>query len=318
MLKVIQSNRARCVAGLALWVAASVALVGCGGDSAPEIPATPDGTVKAVAQYLADNNPRAGWEAMPPAWQKDVDGLVDGFADKIDAEVYDKTFAVISKAGDVLKSKKSLIIELMNDEQFKAQSPLDMAEVSKQYDTVVDLVNTIAKSELRTRDGLKSMDIGKFLGGTGSKLMGQMEQLAAAAPGGKADWEKMKANLRSLKVELVDSSDGTATLKITTDGRTEEVQMAKIDGHWVPKDMADGWTMQMNMARAQLDQMSGMVANKAQVMQMLNQLDTGLSAMAKASTKEELQQAAMGMFGAMAMQSGMGGPGGGMGGPRGF
>jgi len=145
-------------------------LTACG-DSAPSVPDTPDGTVKAVADGLANNNPRVVWAAMPESWQKDVDGVVDSFADAVDTEIYDKSFALISKLGDVLKNKKSLILELAKDEQAGRQLPLDASKIETNYDAVVSMVNTIAKSDLAKKDSLKSMNIGKFLGSTGASIM---------------------------------------------------------------------------------------------------------------------------------------------------
>jgi len=291
-------------------------LTACG-DSAPSVPDTPDGTVKAVADGLANNNPRVVWAAMPESWQKDVDGVVDSFADAVDTEIYDKSFALISKLGDVLKNKKSLILELAKDEQAGRQLPLDASKIETNYDAVVSMVNTIAKSDLAKKDSLKSMNIGKFLGSTGASIMKDMDKVAKMNKGDENKWLEMKEKLKSMKVEVVKTEGDTATVKISAKGEEpSEEQMVKVDGKWVPKEIADEWDEGIQEAKEGIAEMTGEGMNKTQVLAQLSAMDSVLDQINKAETKEDLQEALGGIM--MMMLGGMGGPGmGGPGGPGG-
>ncbi len=303
---------------LSTWLVALLAVctfttVGCGegGSAATAIPATPDGTVLAVANNLAKNQPRAVWDAMPEQWQADVTSLVSTFADKMDAEVYNKTFAVTGKLADVLANKKALVLQLMDDPELGQAMPVQKADVEARYDTIVSFVGAIAKSDAATIDGLKKLDIGKFLGTTGAKLMNDMDRIAELAPDAN-DYQQNKAKLAATRVEVISSTDTTASVRVTSGDDVEEVEMAKVGGKWVPKEMADDWDAKIAEAREGLAQMTGeqLAQNKPQVMALLNSIDTGLTTMGKADTKEELKQAVMGVVGTVMAQvmGGMGAP----------
>lgn len=296
---------------MACLIVAAIMMVGCGegggGAGAVSIPDTPDGTVKAVADSLAKNQPRAAWDAMPARWQTDVNGLVSDFAGKMDAEMYDTTFSLMGKLSDTLSKQKALVLAMLQDPQMQNMVPLDAAALESRYDTVVAFVGTLARNDASTLAGLKQLDIGKFLGTTGAKLMADMERLAELAPDA-SEFRDAKAKMAAMKVELIESSNTAATLRVSTGDITEQQAMTKIDNRWVPKAMADSWDAQIAEAKASLAEMTGeaMAESKPQVMALLKSLDAGLSTVSKAETKEELQQAVMGMVGAV-MQQMMGG-----------
>lgn len=301
----------RNVLNLAGVLAAAMLAAGCGqgGGSAVAIPQTPDGTVEAVAQSLAKDQPRAVWDAMPAKWQKDVDALVDEFAGKMDAEVYNKTFAVVGKLAGTLKSKKSLILEALDSPQMQGL-PVEKEQVAARYDSIVAFLDTIAGSDASTLSGLKSLDIGSFLGSTGARLMAEARKLSELAPPGEANQMlEQTQKLAGLTAEVVSTEGNTATVKITTGQETREEQMVKVDGKWVPKEMADEWDAKIAEARAGLAEMTGeaMQQNKAQVMGVLSSIEAGLDNVAKASDQQQLQAAMQGMMGAVMMQM-MGGP----------
>jgi hypothetical protein len=289
-----------------LLMVVSVVVAGCGnsgGEAAVSIPDTPDGSVKAVAQSLANNQPRAMWDAMPAKWQSDVSGLVSDAAGKIDAEVYDKTFALVGKLSDVLAKQKKLVLQSFDDPQMAANLPVKKADVEAQYDTIVAFLGTVAKSDVSTVNGLKSLDIGKFLGTTGAKLMADMDRIAALSPD-SAELRSQKASMANVKVETLESTPTSARVRVTSGDDVQEQELTKVDGKWVPRDMAEGWDEQIAEAKAQIAEMTDafMAENKPQMMAMLNSLDAGLNTVAKAESKEELQQAVMGMFGAIMAQ----------------
>ena len=78
----------------------AVSATGCGGDDATAVPepaATADDAVERIAQGLADNRPVVLWHALPESYQRDVTALVHETAEKMDAELWNKTFSVVQK-----------------------------------------------------------------------------------------------------------------------------------------------------------------------------------------------------------------------------
>ncbi|MCP4894978.1 MAG: hypothetical protein GY911_14350, partial [Actinomycetales bacterium] len=80
------------------------------GAGVPVLPDSPDGTITAVADALAKGQPAILWAAMPASYQKDVTGLVQDFSARMDAQIYDKGFAVVRKAVAVLKKQQKFIL----------------------------------------------------------------------------------------------------------------------------------------------------------------------------------------------------------------
>ncbi|MCX9080156.1 MAG: hypothetical protein OIN84_19510, partial [Candidatus Methanoperedens sp.] len=191
-------------------------VVGCTAKSAPSVPATPEGTVETVAKALADKQPGVIWNALPASYQKDVNGLIQLFAQKMDKEVYDKSFEVLNKAIKVLGDKKDFIL----GHPMLAEGPMKKDELKQNWDSVVGMFRTLTGSEIRTLASLKSLDVGKFLSGTGAKIMAQASQVSKAAK----DDEMGKAldKLSKIKVEVVESGADAAKLRVTMPDETPE------------------------------------------------------------------------------------------------
>ena len=93
-------------ASLVIIAFVSLVALGCAQETEiiaaqPTIPATPDGTVMAVAQNLADNHPEILWEALPASYRTDITELTQLFAAKMDPEIYDRAMAIALSMVDV-------------------------------------------------------------------------------------------------------------------------------------------------------------------------------------------------------------------------
>lgn len=279
-------------------VLSSLIAIGCGGASVPD---SPEGTVLTVAKELADNNPGVLWNAMPASYQSDVETLIHDAASKIDAEVYDKAFVIVNKAVDVLKDKRDFILGLpLLQQGFLAMMIKDQKELKDNWNEFVDVVDILAKSELKTLDSLKSLDVGDFLNGTGGKLMGQFEKLAqlAADPSMGETWDKLGAITVDVKSTEGDKAEIEFKVK---DESPETLTMVKVEGKWVPEDMAKDWKKNIDRMKADIAEMTAgmsteqkttMLAQMAGVEQIVDQL-------AKAETQEEFTQIVMSQMGGM-------------------
>jgi len=161
-------------------MAAVVGVIACGQNSAVAeqgIPSTPDGTVKYVASKLADGNPEVIWEALPDRYRTDINDITHQFADKMDPEVWDKTFAVTRKAATVLQDKKDLFL----GSQMMAMAQDKQDEIAENWDTVALVLSTLASSDLGNLDALKTIDWGTFMATTGKQLMKIASEASAKA-----------------------------------------------------------------------------------------------------------------------------------------
>ena len=71
---------------------------------------TPDGTVERVTDDLAADKPQVVWYALPTKYQTDVKSVIVEFADKMDAELWNRTFAALGELVQVAKEKKEFVL----------------------------------------------------------------------------------------------------------------------------------------------------------------------------------------------------------------
>lgn len=268
-------------------------LSGCGNKA--KLPESPEGTIKTVAAELANKEAGILWEAMPASYQNDLTEVIHSFANTIDAEIYDKSFSVISKLVQVLDQKQEFIL----NHQMVSQAGLKDAE--QNWNSVVTALKTFAESDLSNLEQLKKLDIEHFLNTTGKSLLEQGEQVA------KLSGEDAYAELRNLQVEVLESSATSAKLKLSGMGgdKTEELALTKVEERWVPTDLAQDWAKSMADSRKAIADMNseGGVKNKPQIMGALAMLDSQFDIILQANTQEAfdnaIQQGIGAIFGMM-------------------
>jgi hypothetical protein len=295
---------------------------GAGGDDGKgggggDVPETADAAVQAVFEGLKSDDPRVVWEFLPPSYREDINGLVHEFAGKMDAELWDRSFGSLKKVMNILKTKKKFILEnpaLQGGDDAPLPLPPGTADdLAKNWDGIVGLLETIVSSEISDLDKLKKADVGDFVGKTGGSLMKQIGVLSKVAPDDPFNNE-FKAKISAATVKIVSSERDSATISIETpDEPSKEVKFVRVEGHWIPKEMADEWEDSISEARAGLAALDPAVmeGQKKMVLGVLDMVDATLGKLEGAKTADEFNLAITeGMtpiFG-MLMGGGEGGP----------
>ncbi len=145
---------------LCLGLIATVGVTGCGskGGSAPaptkvSIPATPDGTITAVASAVADGKLEAVWQAMPESYQGDIKGQIEHFAEHMDGEVWTKAMGIVAKFAQLLETKQDLILgNAMVSQQLTAKN-MKPEDVKASLTAIGGLLNDIQK-DVKTKEAL--------------------------------------------------------------------------------------------------------------------------------------------------------------------
>ncbi|MDH3583056.1 MAG: hypothetical protein OER86_02445 [Phycisphaerae bacterium] len=279
------------------WMMALVMIAASACDSAAPPAAPPKdaaGAVQVVIKGLTSNRPRAAWDALPASYQKDVTSLVHGIAEKMDEELYNKGFAVAGKAANVLRSKKKFIL---NHPMVAMMIAAKRTEAETNWESVVGLLDTMIKSELSKVSSLKTLDPAKFLDGTGATLMKQLSDLSKLAP------EDQMAKIGQVKAELVSSEGDSAVVKITAPDQPAQTQkFTRVEGKWIPADMAAQWSKSIGQAKANVAKMTkeDMAKAKPQGMMMLAMVESLVGQLEKAETQDAFNQVVgqiMGMMG---------------------
>ncbi len=250
----------------------------------PTIPDSPEGTVLAVAEALQNNHAEILWTALPESYRADISEITKTFAEKMDPAVYDRAFAIVIRAVEVLDDRKDIILA---SETFKSTGA-NAEEIRTGLSNTQVFTETLKASEIATLAGLGSVDWEQFLATTGNTMI---EHAAAIeAEGG----ENIYNELASLKVETVDLTDDRATLRISSKTQEpEDVEMAKVEGRWIPAEMADEWEQEMDEARQGLAEMTPetMAAQKTQIMMFFGMADALIEQIASLQTPEEFDAA---------------------------
>ncbi|MEN8163320.1 MAG: hypothetical protein ABFS37_04260 [Acidobacteriota bacterium] len=291
-----------------LWVLALTIFAACGGQTvaiADQIPSSPDGTVRFVAEKVADGHPEVIWEALPPTYRNDINGLTHLFATKVDAEVWDKSFGVLRKAAVVLQDQKDLFL----GSKMFAMAEDKQDEITDNWDTGTLVFSTLVNSDIGNLKSLETIDWGQFMATTGAQLMEVAKKASAATE--ENDYEnEFLAKVKGMDIEVLEKTDTTAKLKISApDEEPEEIQMTKVEGRWVPTDMATDWDTEVAEARTNLEEITPetIAQQKMQIMMMVGMAEAFVDQVAQAKTSEELDQMLQGLLGGL-LGGAMGGP----------
>jgi len=253
---------------------------------APVVPDTPEGTVLAAGKAIQEHRPEFFWHALPETYKQDLTTITHEFAQKMDPALYDRGFALIMRAIEVLDDRKDIILA---SETFNAAgAEVDADEIRQGLSNAQVFTDILKASEIATLDGLGKVDWERFLATTGS----QMIESAAAMEreGGENPFD----DLDSLAAETLEISEDRAKVRISSkDHEPEEVEMVRVEGRWVPAEMADEWPQFIDDARKGLAEMTpeNMAAQKTQIMMIFGMADGFIEQIASLQTPEEFDAA---------------------------
>lgn len=275
-------------------------------NSGVAIPDEPAAAIETIAKELAAGNGDVLWQAMPATYQTDVNAIAQLAGLKVDAEVYDQSFALLGRLAEVADKQKDFIL---NTELGGAQSGEQVAKLEAAWPSIVGLVQTIASSSIASSAGLQSFDGQAFFSETVSELLGHSEALSTFS-----DDAMPLSSFKDVVVRALESSENAATLEMTApDGTVETESFTRVDGRWVPVGMAADWQETIANARGQLEAITAeqVAQNKTQILQLVGMLNGVLSQIEAAESQEQFDQALQGammpMMGLMMMQQNMGG-----------
>ena len=288
-------------------LASLLLLTACGGgedaaDMEVTIPDAPGAAIETIGKELEKGNGGILWQAMPASYQADLTAVAQLAGAKVDAELYNKGFAMVGRLAAVADKQKEFIL---NSNLGGPRPPEQIASIEAAWPSIIGFVETVAQSPIASAEGLQSFDGKEFSETTISSLIGYSEDLAALS--GEPD------PLQFGSVEVIESTETTAQLELKTpDGAVAAENFTKVEGRWVPTEMASGWSASMAQAKAQLESLTAedMAKNKPQILGVLTMLDGILTQIEAAETQaqfdQSLQGAMMPLMGLFMMQQGMG------------
>ncbi len=282
----------------------------------------PDAMVREAAVAIHDAQPEALWAMLPASYQQDVNDVVKQFGTSMDEEVWAKGTALLPKVITILTEKKDIFLAYLAESDGEGTSDTaqtDSAQTGKRYQAFLDILTDVSKSCILKLEFLRNPDMQAFLSEDGAPIIQKLVTFAEQ-PGllPTEDMDKFiqnRAKLKNIKVTLVEDKGDQAVVMTEIDDDKTTVALTKVEGKWIPSDMAQDWKQNVTDIKATLTQMAAEIPQKKQqTLQSLTLVNTMLDSVAKVSTKEELSAVMMGLI--MMSGSMTGGiPGGDMGAP---
>jgi hypothetical protein len=269
---------------IGVLLAAALCGAGCSTGGAATVALGPEAAVTRVSEGLAQGRPQVLWEALPPSYRKDIDALVHEAAAKMDSELWDRSFDVVGKLGRVLETKREFIL----GHPMLAQHVERDGGTEQRWEALVGVFDLLATSELSELDKVRKLDVGAFLAGTGASLMQRLSAASALAEGGQLD--EWVPGMGTTRATLVSSEGDVATVRIERNGHApEDHTLVRVEGQWVPRQLAEEWPTRMAEARERIASYSGerMQKNKPAVLAQLSMIDGALDGLLAASTADE-------------------------------
>ncbi len=272
---------------------------GCGSQKAPAPAATADAAFHNLTSAIESNDLHGAWHFLPESYQADANGILHEFAEKMDAQLWNAGTGTFQKVEEVLRTKKNLILQ----NEILAQMP-GKAELEENYDHLVNILGILKSSDLMDLDKLKTADLGRILSTTGNSLMNEaakMEVEGSMEIPGLSDVKDAQSEMANMKAELISEEGDEAVVRITGDGDHDaEVEFVRVEGKWIPKDLAEEWPEMIREFREGLQEIGQIPpGEKQQIMMGINMVNGVLDQMLAAETPEDMQNVLAGVMGMM-------------------
>jgi hypothetical protein len=290
-------KRVSVLAAVAMTV---VVVAGCSGSKSKSD--TPDGAIRSMQASVLDNRPGQVFKAMPASYQADIDSLVADAAKRMDTELWNESTALLKQAVGILESKRKLLLA----SPMMASVPIK-ADVEKNWDSGISLLQALVNSEFSSIERLREGKVEGLLTGNGAAIMAKITDLMANSES-SAEAGKELAKLKDMRVSLVSQDGDSAIVKIEAPEETpENIDMVKVEGVWLPKEMVSGFSLSIAEARKKLEQIDFTSEEgkqkKTMILMQIGAIKPLLTQLEAAKTQEDVQAVFGGLM--MGLMGGM-------------
>lgn len=274
--------------GFACLLLAGLSTSSCGADP---MPVSAKETVQYAARNLAkSHNPGVVWDLLPPRYQVDINTWCRDLAKALPKDVYEKIFTVTHKIGAVLKQKSDFLAAnlplKMMLQMFGNASEDDLAAT---FATTGDVCLLLARSDIATIQGLKTLDVGQFLHDTGARI-GRSAIRAFRILGNDPI-----AELRSAQIEVLGSTPSTTTLRIRSYGEQFDLPFVRVDHRWVPAIMDRTWQEMNPIILREIAALD--LKSSSQLLWLLDQISADLDTLLEIESRSKFEKTIMDLVG---------------------
>lgn len=255
----------------------------------------PDESLNAVSAAVQKGDLMTVWKALPPSYQKDIDGLIDDFAAKVDPELWNKSFQLLGKLAKLVKEKKTFFLGSKLLDPLLAQAPPGTKDqLTQSWDGVATILEAVANSDIKTIDGLKKANCEQFIAGTLTSVAQHGLEMASKLP--NPDVQAALEKAKGSKATLVEVKGDEAQVKMTAPGEEPKTQTVKrVEGKWLPAEMVDSWKEQMAVFKEGIAKMEIPAEQKTGALAMMGGVESAVDQLLAAKTQEEFDTALQGI-----------------------
>lgn len=250
-----------------------------------KVPETPDKVLTQGLDALKNKKPVEAYALLPASYRKDIQDVVTSVTSKLDKEIFEMGVKILDTAVSALNKHADKLAPMM------AGMPVPFDQVKQ---SVIDTHKLLKDIGLLDYDNVAKFDVAGFLSAHGPKIMGEgLDKLQAFD---KAKYDEVFGMLDKVAITVKESGADKAKLEVKVGDEAEVVEFVKVEGAWVPAEMAAAWPEMIKQAKAEAEKaMKEFEANKAQSKAMLQMILTTVEEFEKTGDLSKMQ----GMMGGM-------------------
>ena len=251
-------------------------------------------TVTTFAGYIVVGDVAGIWGLMPLSYRADLDGIVKIVTTEMDKEVFEAVVTVLDRVMIAVEKNKEKLVQQISA---FAGPEAPAKDITMAVDGILDAWKGIKAAGFDKYDTFAAFDLNKFMNEQGGAVAKGLLDMAKAS--GNTEVTEFFKLAASLKVETIEETADKAKLKITFGDETEDGELVKVEGYWIPEDMAKDWDEVKGSLAETKEAMAEIKKSKDEILATLKQIEPVLA-------QFEASGDLMAVMGAMG--GGMGGP----------
>ena len=225
----------------------------------------------------------AAFDSLPPSYRKDVSDYVKRGAAKVNADTWDGLIKTVHSVGDVIVTKQRWIF---SHPRLEAMNPGALEPIQDILLLVGGLI----------RDGLdpQAMDLQRL---QSTPLRDWLAERDKAISPYLAALSEYSGAMGQQSFELVSEKDGVANVKASVGEFSVTIPYTKVEGFWVPKELADRWPTLMKDKLQELDETpDGTLLTNPMLTMLPTMIQPVIGPLASATDKKGFHVAMEGLF----------------------
>lgn len=207
-------------------------------------------------QQAAEGDLKAIWDALPSSYQGDINRIVKKATESIDPALSKSVASGLDKLGQILDTKADYILANPMLGMMRGQFPPGF-----EFQSLKPVLSTVGKGLSRIGNGqlqdLAKFNVAMFIERDLTPMLGPTIRAAKSVPGVGEQMAMGFSTVTDAKFKVTEHSGDKATVEVTDpQGQVERMEMVRVDGKFIPQEMADQWSEAIAEAEANMQPLS--------------------------------------------------------------